>query len=873
MLFIAVFLCGSACPCQAVSPAEAYIGQPYGVGRVTVDVLRGQPLLPLSDERFTLSEATGRAMYPVLKEQPGRRVLRQLLQIETPRQVTIYFLFQGDEPFELSVFAPHEQGVHVKPLQNDSAHGRLMDHWWQQVTARLARLRQDPAYPPVAENYIAATFARRLQRALPAHQHGFLPWNKQKDTVLAQLFLTETYQLQVDRELVGPSLDLEPATTPLPQPIRWAASDVLEKDLGPLTVEPLAAHVPAECFYLRFGNFSNYLWFRDLNKKWQGDLANMLLRRGIHRGGAERLQQQLSLRESALAKVLGPQVIADAAIIGLDPYLGQGGALGILFQAKNSFLLSQDLMRQRRSALASFPAAKETTLRVAEQDVSLIATPDGQVRSYYAQREDFHLVTTSVTLARRFLEAGQGNRALATLPGFLRARQEMPLERGDAMFAFVSAEFFQNLCSPQYRIETERRIRAFRERHLRDLATFSAGVEGISALSTGDLIRSDLLPAGFGSRVDGSQLVDTEGSFVDSLRGAPGYFVPVADVPVPFASAAELEAYQRFAQRFQKDIGQMPSIAIGVQRQREEPSADVTMLVDIWATGVEHTNLDALRDTLGEPSMQQLRPIVGDVLAAEVVLDIPVPLIGGESQPHHLFGALRDFRFPLTVSSGAVLPGAPPAELLRGYLGAWPRPGVLEMFTGPTGGVAAGQGPERAGDKLWQAREEDFLLISFKPDVIEQVLPQLAFEDAQRAAQVRVRLQDLTGTQMAHNVNALGYMRSRETSQSASRLMNSLANQLQVPRPECRAVAERLVDGEFVCALGGEYQLFAPERGLEVWLSSAVAPQNRFLLTEVPDDFNLALLTWFRGLDGDLEVNAESLRAHLEIKMTAAALP
>jgi hypothetical protein len=152
--------------------------------------------------------------------------------------------------------------------------------------------------------------------------------------------------------------------------------------LDEVPVEPMATHVPEECFYVRFGTFSNYLWFRDLNKKWQGDLSNMILRRGIERAAADRVQQQLSLRETALAKILGPPVIADVALIGLDPYLAQGAAIGILFQARNNFFLSRDLMSKRREALKKFSTATETNPTLAGHEVSLIASPDGQLRSY-----------------------------------------------------------------------------------------------------------------------------------------------------------------------------------------------------------------------------------------------------------------------------------------------------------------------------------------------------------------------------------------------------------------------------------------------------------------------------------------------------------
>ena len=49
--------------------------------------------------------------------------------------------------------------------------------------------------------------------------------------------------------------------------------------------------------------------------------------------------------------------------------------------------------------------------------------------------------------------------------------------------------------------------------------------------------------------------------------------------------------------------------------------------------------------------------------------------------------------------------------------------------------------------------------MSFKPDLVREVLPQLAMEPAERPAQVWIDVADLTGKQLAGAVNALGYMR------------------------------------------------------------------------------------------------------------------
>jgi len=869
LLILAVYQLFLA-PLIAAPSSTAYLGEPFGVGKVTIDVFRGEPVIPLNDERFTVLEESDRVMYPVLKKETIKKFLRQVLSIETPSKVTIYYLFQGADPFDLSVFSPVEQAVRVKPLNDPAAHRRLLDEWWKNYSDRWNELRRDPQFPPVAENFLASTFSRRLLRPLPEPGGGLLRMGKQNDSVLSKLFAGEAYQLSVDRQMLRPQVEPTAQRQPLPEPIRWQELPIETAQLDNVAVESIASHVPAECFYVRFGTFTNYLWFRDLNKKWQGDLQNMILRRGIDRASAKRTQQQLSLKESALAKIMGPQVIADAAIIGLDSYAGQGAAVGILFQAKNNFILAQDLSRQRLEALQNFPAAQQSTLQIAERDVSLVATPDGQVRSYYVQSGDFHLVATSSTLIKRFLEAGQGKGSLAAQPSFLQARQQIPLERGDVVFAFLSEKFFQNLCSPHYRIETLRRVKSTREPLLLEMAALAAETENLSAETTDELIAADMLPNHFATRVDGSTLIVTADGVTDSLRGAAGYFVPVADMAVVDVSSDEADEYRQFTERFQSEVGQMPPIAVGIQRSPRGADGE-TMKIEVIARPLEGVNISSLRDSLGDPAEQRLQRVAGDVVSLEAVLDIKVPLLGGEKQPHHLFGGLRDFRSLLSVENGNVGPDAGPSEFVRGYVGAWPRPGLLELLSGSS--QPAGNQPEQVGEQLWQAQQEDFLLISFNPEVVAEVLPQLALEQADRPGQIWLTIDDLSDKQLAATVNAFGYKRTREASVAASRMMNSLANQFRVARPECRELAERLVDGKFVCPLGGEYQLLVPERDLETWSSTALPPENRFLLTEVPADFELPLLNWFRGLRGDLQLEQDSLSVRLEIDMTLEAVP
>jgi hypothetical protein len=180
---------------------------------------------------------------------------------------------------------------------------------------------------------------------------------------------------------------------------------------------------------------------------------------------------------------------------------------------------------------------------------------------------------------------------------------------------------------------------------------------------------------------------------------------------------------------------------------------------------------------------------------------------------------------------------------------------------------------------LWMRRADDFFLFAFQREVLMEVGPQLAMVEAARPAQVRFRLDDLSKKQIETVVSGFGYSRERAATASGSRFMNSLVTQLHAPPEEALTIAEQLVDGKFVSPLGGEYVLVTPsmqagdslptpgERRL--WASTATPPANRFLLTEIPADYRMPLIEWFRGLNLELARDdaADELTVHAELDM------
>jgi hypothetical protein len=654
------------------------------------------------------------------------------------------------------------------------------------------------------------------------------------------------------------------------------------------TIEPIAAHVPRECFYLRFGNFPNYLWFRDFLRQSQGDLGNMVVLKSIDYGNNDRLQEQLAVGETAIARVMGPTVINDVAIIGLDSYLRDGAAMGILFYAKNSMLLGNNLREQRHDGMAAHKGATEETVRIAGHDVSYIASPDGQLRSYYAVDGDFHLVATSRRQVERFYEAGASDTNLAASPEFEEARAATPLARDDTIFLYLSTAFLNNLSSPHYRVELDRRLRSIGEMRALELARLAAKAEGLPARSIDELIAADLLPRGFGQRADGSELFQTAEGLRDSVRGVQGAMLPVPDVAVDKITPSEARRYEEFQRGIGAYVGQFVPISLAIKREPSTANDDWDHIAaDVRIAPYSQTRLAKWANWLGPAEPLRVAPIAGDVASIEVIAD-------ALGHPLHLFAGLRDFRAPLVIREGEVRPPGSPADYLRGYIGTWPRPWVVfqTLFGRPTGpfdkeGVARN---DRLFD-LWHRRLDDFFLFSFTRDVLMEVGPQLAMVEPERPAQIRVRVDDLSDKQVAATVSAIGYGRARAASTSGARFMNSLVSQLHVPPEDGRVVAEKLIGGQFDCPLGGDYELIdaitgAPVRAVEgngeelpapgqatatparrLWVSTATPPENRFFLSEIPADYTMPLMNWFRGLSAEVARANDAFTLHADLEM------
>ena len=853
---------GSALVASA-QQVELLANEPFGVGQVTIPLGEAVSGDAWADGRIDVTDREGRIFYPVHASGPVRKLIREF--IDAPPSMTVLFLFTGREPLDLTIHTPRPVTRRVTPINaRPQRLNGLMTAWWRDYVRTAERHNRDSEYPALVEIYLAQTLARRLSLPAPRLDAGPLGGGllrSRPDQGLGLLMGTEAMRLRTLQEaLSGQAAGVRDAVQPLPEEVPLAVANVAAPD-GDVKIESIARHVPDDCFYLRCGDYANYVWLRTTIDEWGGDLRNLVSQRGLDYGMMARNERQLGLKFTVLSRTLGGTLISDVAIIGADPFFREGAAYGMLFEARNNLLLSNSINQQRTEAkTAEKGRATERDVEIAGEKVRFLSTPDGAVRSYYAIVGDYHLVTTSEAVARRFIEVGKadGRGSLGATVEFKAARAQMPLTREDTLFAYLSEPFLRRLAGPHYRVEMARRLRSAVEIDCVRLARLAAAAEKKPASTVDELVAAEMLPQGFARRADGSKLVIDRDLINDSVRGTPGVFVPIPDMKLDQVTAAEATAYQQFARDWRDEAARLDPIVLAVKRFRTKTPGQEHVRIDLSMTplGGQYA---WLMQYLGEPSDKKLVTRTEDLIRIE----------GSGRGGNYIFLGIQDINLPAALNGGRIRWGLPALNMMRGYLGGAPTLGMFESLINLTQGGLATQ-PDAAGyarylSGLWQRSTPGMTIVSFKRDVLEHVTPGLLLAGGAKPAQLRASVTDLSDTKLAASLNALAYQRAMDISVGNAELLQSLVRQLHVPREQALAVAESLVAARLVCPLGGKYEFLKQADAAPAWASTAWSGDKKQAITQVPADFVAPTMQWFRGLNMDMTTNKEHIDLHAEI--------
>lgn len=320
----------------------------------------------------------------------------------------------------------------------------------------------------------------------------------------------------------------------------------------------LAKLVPEDFYYLRFGDLARFYELLDFVDDWGASLLRIAAASGEDYGVRERIHQQLCLPETFLARMLGPKLIEEMAIVGSDPYLREGSDVTLLFRvkAKDAFLLAVN--PHIEAAKKVFPDAISDTVEYQGVSIERLVDPRRRVACHRCWLDDVCVYGNSRHALERLIDVHAGRRPnLAAAPDFKYMRAvALPLERErEDAFLFLSDSFIRRLVGPELRIKEKRRLEAITSlKMLANAALFHGYHYGPGATEYADLELSGCLTS--------DDLFDPEGGTFswDAQRGVPGsstygelgFLTPLIEIDAELCTARERTAYEAFRDRYQQ---------------------------------------------------------------------------------------------------------------------------------------------------------------------------------------------------------------------------------------------------------------------------------------------------------------------------------
>lgn len=880
---------------KTVTHATAQAGDPFGVGRI--EILFGdeqRPTIYPDQSLFVEDLKENRLRFPVFRidasgtQADARHVARRLV---------VYFLFLGDAPLRLRVATasvPLSDELTIEPLSQAGGQDELLVQWWRAYAERVAQLDGPAA---AVQQLMQRALARRLGLNEPPYPAGSLKQQplaaleRQFERSISTLLGIDSLLLAVPEPSQQRELSSQQLTKyPLPAPL--AAQRVrLPSTFRSVPIEPIALHVPQDCFYLRCRSLENYTWLRRFVRGWGGSLNEIVSVPTLRQPVRERVESQLaiSLEES---QTLGmEQAIDDMALIGCDFFFDDGAAVGVLLQAADQNKLSDILEQQRRSALGEVSGAQVETERIDGHNVSFLHTADHRLRSFYAREGKFHLITNCRQIMRRFLAIRTGQRSVGALQEFRYAKSKTVVDRSQRAYIYLSDPFFRQLASPHYRTEVTRRARAVADMQELAVARLVAASETTRVSDVQKLMSLHYLPAGFDRRADGSGAQWSNGRVVDSLRGCRGTFLPIPDVEIQGLTMREVTAYQTFGQQYRRQWGRVDPLSVTISSGKAFQNGMERVDLDIHVTPYARQRYAFLARHLAPASRKHVSALSTDVLSVNASLRDPrgqtlwVQMgLQDRSVGHRIREGKLEITEPMSAGSFAYSsqylavtpPGVEKLQLVRQF--------VLDMQG--TGSSSQSVTPlESFVRSLFGSRTSQLLVSMFVASMVEtrgewtlfarddQIRDavsgqlQLTATDDE-PAQVRMSVTDPQQANVTEYLEAFAFAESRRASSMNAQMLNDLTQQLGVPAQESVHLVETVFAATPVCPLGGRYELTGID-DYQMWRSTAWRTGSLYEVNRVPDDYQFTFLHWLRGADVHFVLSQDTLHARVQLKVAA----
>ncbi|MBP9113127.1 MAG: hypothetical protein KBF88_09985, partial [Polyangiaceae bacterium] len=354
----------------------------------------------------------------------------------------------------------------------------------------------------------------------------------------------------------------EPATVPISsmagpklETYPWAKLTQALAVSSPM-MEPLAAFVPADFYFIRFATLPKLVEAFDVfEKRFATPLYGNAMLFGHDVAAAERdlssrYHTELGLRTGPLTKALGGVVVSEVAIVGSDPYIVEGTDLSLVFRVKNKPAFELALQESLRSFVEKHGAIET---EAGPESSTLSKSKDGQVHTTRGWiKGDVYVVSNSANAFSKIAGAANGKaKSLGAEPDlqYILARDTATKTANTEMFAFMGEEFVRSVTGPKQKLAELRRAIALMELRAPGYAELlfrrytGRAPKNVQELRDAKMLRKEDL-----EHRDGSSIHYELGEAATSKWGSLARPKALLDLPeVTMLTKSEAEAYKHFS--------------------------------------------------------------------------------------------------------------------------------------------------------------------------------------------------------------------------------------------------------------------------------------------------------------------------------------
>lgn len=873
-----------------VISASAVAGIPFGVARIELQPRPDQTWPFRPDVPLHVTTDRGKAVHSAFQYTPPRAASKYRPAI--PATLVCWFLFDRIAPTTVTLMSEDSAVATHVPLKMEhadaAARATLLTEWWKQYS-RFELPHSSPELKAV-NHYFKSMLARRLDMAAPTQSTttaSASALESEFERTVGMLFGFESIRLaMMAGKTTSQTQRAEAAVQDLPTALAISSVNIphVANDFRP---ESLAMRVPEECFYLRCFRVQNYHWIRNLVQGWGGSLDGIVATPAVDYRIREKIERQLALSTTELLQAAVDDQINDCALIGLDPFFGDGAALGVLFEEKTGGRLAE-IISNERMRVKDAEDGHETVVNIQGHSIQKLYTDHHQVRSFYVHDGKYHLVTNSEILARRFLETKAGIHCLGNLNEYRYSLSQNRQDKNSLAWLYLSDPFFRNITSPQCRIELERRRLACEDLFTLQTAHMAAAAEAIEDVSTNSLIRLGFLPEGFNQRPDHCTMESNQGKFYDSQRGVHGTFLPIADMAITRCTMSEWRAYEEFKNAYQQEWRTMDPVMLTFNRRPPTHPDRENVVLNIRITPYAQQEYRFLQQYLSsQPDDRRLAMSDDNLMAVSGQLtrngrsySSQIGLVDGEipfeirDGKIYRTGANSKLSFARSNAFALVEPGGQEGirlavDFMRNVQSRQPTGENTEASGGVLSAIVNWILPIEAmmnsAIKEHSQSNQKATVLSMDSTIGRNALNDLKTENAPRPAQLFMQLRDVATSQVYEYLRAYTYVSSRQASAADAAALSRIAAMLQADPSEVRLSLEQSLGATFKCPAGGTYQLTGNKGGPQHWTSSAWQKSNLRDETAVPDEYRFPFLTWLRGMSLECSLTRTTLQSRLEL--------